>query len=79
MLTSVLSDIKELRNEITRLGMISFHEKQGTSVRMSQQSNVDQYLVTQNVDIELIRNILNQLHEKLAFIKLGKIFTCLIF
>lgn len=79
MLTSVLSDIKELRNEITRLCMISFHEKQGTSVRMSQQSNVDQNLVTQNVDIELIRNIFNQLHEKLAFVKLRKIFACFIF
>lgn len=51
MLTSILSYIKKLRDEIPRLGVVAFHQEKGPSVGVSQQSHVHQNLVTQHVNV----------------------------
>uniref|UniRef100_A0A182UMC8 Uncharacterized protein n=1 Tax=Anopheles merus TaxID=30066 RepID=A0A182UMC8_ANOME len=50
----------------------SVHQEQRTTVGMRQEAHVDQYLVTQHVDVELVGHVPYQLHEQFALVQVGQ-------
>lgn len=71
VLTSVLRYVEQLGDQILPRGR-SVHQKQRTTVGMRQEAHVDQYLVTQHVDVELVGHVPYQLHEQFALVQVGQ-------
>lgn len=58
-LTSILSDIEELRHKVPRLSAVALDEEQRAAVCVCQKPHINQNLVAQHIDIQFVRDILN--------------------
>lgn len=71
-LTCVDGDVEQLGDQVAVVGR-SAGQEQTAAVRRREQADVDEDLVTEHVDVQLVRHVADQLHEEVALVHVAKV------
>lgn len=71
-LTCVDGDVEQLGDQVAVVGR-SAGQEQTAAVRRREQADVDEDLVTEHVDVQLVRHVADQLHEEVALVHVAEV------